>query len=87
MCALGSARSEGDSWDLASSVGVTATVMAAGRALASRGPHPLINDPFAEPLVRAVGHDFFNRPLDGDIPIAEDDPTFNEQYRRAHPVL
>lgn len=82
MCALGSARSEGDSWDLATGVGVTATMVAAGRALASRGPDPLINDPFAEPLVRAVGHDFFNRLLDGDIPIADDDPTVSEQDRR-----
>lgn len=37
MTSLGSARSEGDSWDLASGVGVTATMVAASRALASRG--------------------------------------------------
>jgi methyltransferase (TIGR00027 family) len=82
MSELGSARRRGDSWDLASSVGVTATMVAAGRALASRGPQPLINDRFAEPLVRAVGHDFFTRLLDGEVPIADDDPTFNEQRRR-----
>ena len=48
-------RSDGDSWDLASSVGATATAVAARRTLASKGPNPLIDDPFAEPLVRAVG--------------------------------
>ena len=48
-------RSEGDTWDLASSVGATATSVAASRALATRRPDPLIVDPFAEPLVKAVG--------------------------------
>ncbi|MCV7260587.1 class I SAM-dependent methyltransferase [Mycobacterium shimoidei] len=60
-------RSEGDSWDLASSVGATATMVATARALASTQPEPLINDPFAEPLVRAVGIDYFVRLLDGDL--------------------
>lgn len=58
-------RSDHDSWDLASSVGATATVVAAQRAVASRGPDPLINDPYAEPLVRAVGGDFVATMLDG----------------------
>ena len=52
-------RTDADSWDLASSVGATATMVAAARALASREADPLIDDPFAEPLVRAVGIDFF----------------------------
>ncbi len=61
------ARSDDDSWDLASSVGATATMVAAARALASREPDPLINDPYAEPLVRAAGIDFFTKLLDGEI--------------------
>ena len=48
---------EGDTWDLASSVGATATAVAASRAMASQGPDALLDDPFAEPLVRAVGID------------------------------
>ena len=40
-------RSDADSWDLASSVGATATMVAAARALASREPNPLIQDPYA----------------------------------------
>jgi methyltransferase (TIGR00027 family) len=59
-------RSDGDSWDLASSVGATATAVAAQRAMASAGPDALLDDPFADPLVRAVGLDPFVRMLDGD---------------------
>jgi methyltransferase (TIGR00027 family) len=77
---LGSARTQRDSWDLASSVGATATFVAARRALASRGPEVLIDDRFAEPLVRAVGHDFFTRLLDGEI--TWDDTSFSEQQVR-----
>ena len=40
-------RTENDTWDLASSVGATATGVAAARALASLGESPLIDDPFA----------------------------------------
>jgi methyltransferase (TIGR00027 family) len=61
----GMARSENDTWDLATSVGATATMVAAGRARASVAG--LIDDPFAEPLVRAVGVDFFTRWAHGEI--------------------
>ncbi|MGB8406277.1 MAG: class I SAM-dependent methyltransferase [Mycobacterium sp.] len=61
------ARVDGDSWDLASSVGATATLVAAGRAIASTAPHGLINDPFAAPLVRAVGIDAFTKMVDGEL--------------------
>lgn len=64
------ARTDNDTWDLATSVGATATGVAVGRALASRGPNPLINDPFAEPLVRAVGVDFFTRLASGELDAA-----------------
>ena len=82
MSSLGSRRTEGDSWDLASSVGTTATIVAMGRALASRGPEPLLDDRFAEPLVRAVGHDFFTRLLDGDITLDSQDSQLSLQQRR-----
>jgi methyltransferase (TIGR00027 family) len=61
------ARSDSDTWDLASSVGATATMVAAARALASEETDPIIRDPFAARLVRAVGIDFFIRVIDGDI--------------------
>ncbi|WP_375488108.1 class I SAM-dependent methyltransferase [uncultured Mycobacterium sp.] len=60
-------RSDRDTWDLASSVGATATMVAAARALASEEPDPIITDPFAAPLVRAVGIEFFTRLVDGEI--------------------
>jgi Leucine carboxyl methyltransferase len=72
-------RFDGDSWDLASSVGATATAVAARRALASKGPNPLIDDPFAEPLVNAVGVDAFIRMMNGEIDVPEDDPAFTPQ--------
>src|ERR1700752_1002658 len=61
------ARNERDTWDLASSVGATATMVAAARAAASRRPNPVINDPFAEPLVRAVGLNFFTKVASGEL--------------------
>jgi len=61
------ARTDDDTWDLASGVGSTATWVAAGPALASRQPDPLINDPYADVLVKAVGLDFCNRMADGAL--------------------
>jgi methyltransferase (TIGR00027 family) len=60
-------RAHDDNWDLASSVGATATMVAAGRAMATKDPRGLINDPFAEPLVRAVGVDLFTKMMDGEL--------------------
>ncbi|WP_445161993.1 class I SAM-dependent methyltransferase [Mycobacterium sp. Dal123C01] len=73
-------RSDGDSWDLANSVGATATMVAASRAVASQGPDPLLDDPFADPLVRAVGLDPFIRIIDGKIDL-EDDSLLNRKAR------
>lgn len=67
-------RTDGDSWDLASSVGATATMVAAQRVLSHR--EGLIDDPYAEPLVRAVGVDFINRMLDGEVTFTDIDPAF-----------
>ncbi len=67
-------RTDNDSWDLASSVGATATMVAAGRARATRSG--LIHDTFAEPLVRTVGVDFFTRWSAGELDAADvDDPN------------
>jgi methyltransferase (TIGR00027 family) len=71
------ARTDDDSWDLASSVGSTATMVAAQRVLSNR--EGLIDDPFAEPLVRAVGLDFFVQAIDGEIDLGDVDPRFNMQ--------
>ncbi len=64
-------RTDNDTWDLATSVGATATMVAAGRARATRAA--LIDDRFAEPLVRAVGVDFFTRWATGELAAADVD--------------
>lgn len=61
------ARTEGDTWDLANSVGATATMVAAARAAATRSPRPVITDEYAEPLVRAVGLDVFTKLAGGEL--------------------
>jgi hypothetical protein len=73
-------RTHDDSWDLANSVGATATMVATSRALASQGPDALLDDPFADPLVRAVGLASFVRILDGELSF-EDDPWLNRKTR------
>jgi methyltransferase (TIGR00027 family) len=42
-------------------------MVAAARAVASRAERPLINDPFAEPLVRAVGVDLLTQLATGEV--------------------
>ncbi len=66
-------RTDNDTWDLATSVGATATMVAAARAVATKADNPLINDQYAEPLVRAVGVDFLSRWAAGDLDIADVD--------------
>jgi methyltransferase (TIGR00027 family) len=60
-------RTDDDSWDLASGVGATATMVAAARAMVTRIDGALISDPYAEPLVRAVGVDVFTRLATGEL--------------------
>src|ERR1700722_13819653 len=61
------ARTDRDRWDLATSVGATATMVAAQRALST--DEKLIHDPYAAPLVRAVGIDVYVRLVNGQIPV------------------
>jgi methyltransferase (TIGR00027 family) len=72
------ARTDNDTWDLASSVGATATAVAASRAMASQNPDALLNDPWADPLVRAVGIDTFVKLIDGET-VHTDDPLLNRR--------
>ncbi|MCB0934182.1 MAG: class I SAM-dependent methyltransferase [Mycobacterium sp.] len=50
-------------------------MVARARALATRNRDPLVEDRFAEPLVRAAGVQTFTSVLDGDIGIADQDGT------------
>lgn len=54
-------------WDPGSGLGLTATEAAAARAAAARRQDPLIIDPYAEPLVSAVGVEFFTRLAAGEL--------------------
>lgn len=48
-------RTEGDNWDITTSVGSTALFVATARALEAQKPYPLAVDPYAELFCRAVG--------------------------------
>lgn len=69
-------RTDDDSWDIATSVGSTAVMVAAARAAETAKPDPLINDPYAELLVAGAGTGVWEHMLDDTIPakLAETDP-------------
>ncbi|OBI41299.1 hypothetical protein A5706_07775 [Mycobacterium sp. E796] len=73
-------RTRDDSWDLKTGVGATATLVAAARAVASRQTDPVIRDPFAEVLVRAVGLKLFRQLLDGTIDFCDLDADWMPAY-------
>ncbi len=60
-------RSEGDTWDITTSVGSTALFVATARALEAQKPDPLAVDPYAEIFCRAVGGPAADV-LDGKVP-------------------
>ncbi|MBU8809357.1 class I SAM-dependent methyltransferase [Mycolicibacterium goodii] len=76
------ARTDNDTWDLASSVGATATMVAAARAMATNADEPVIDDPFAAPLVRAVGVDFFTKLVDDNFDLSVLEPEAAEGLTR-----
>src|SRR6202171_1337784 len=69
------ARTDNDSWDLPTSLRATARMVAAARAIATKAENPLIDDRFADPLVRAVGVDFFTRWATGELDAADLDDS------------
>ena len=60
-------RSDGDTWDITTSVGSTALFVATARALEAQKPDPLAVDPYAELFCRAVGGPAADV-LDGNMP-------------------
>src|SRR6516162_3843044 len=95
---VGWVRSEGDTWDITTSVGWTALNVATARALEAQKPDPVAVDPYAELFCRAVGGPAADV-LDGkepDHPLKSDDfgvhfvnfqgartRYFDEYFRRA----
>jgi methyltransferase (TIGR00027 family) len=62
-------RTDNGTWDPATGVGLTATFGAVVRAVATN--KGLINDPFAEPLVRAAGVEYFIRVVQNQLYAAD----------------
>jgi methyltransferase (TIGR00027 family) len=60
-------RTEGDTWDITTSVGSTALFVAAARALEAQRDEPLAVDPYAEVFCRAAGGEWADV-LDGRAP-------------------
>src|ERR1700748_3061013 len=52
---MSSLRTHDDSWDIKTSVGSTAVMVAAARAIETEQPNALINDPYARLLVNNAG--------------------------------
>ncbi|MBF6065499.1 class I SAM-dependent methyltransferase [Nocardia terpenica] len=61
-------RTDGDTWDIVSSVGVTALGVAAMRAMETLQPDPLIRDDYAALFVAASGHEPMSRLLEDPEP-------------------
>jgi methyltransferase (TIGR00027 family) len=73
---MSSLRSHDDTWDIGTSVGTTAVLVAAARAAETERPDPLIRDPFARILVAGAGDGVWQSLADSDFAgrIAELDP-------------
>ena len=73
---MSSLRTDTDTWDIASSVGATAVMVAAARAAETDRPDPLIRDPYARILVSGAGTGAWEYMLDEDFvsKITDTDP-------------
>jgi methyltransferase (TIGR00027 family) len=60
-------RTHDDTWDIASSVGTTAVMVAAARAVETDRPNPLIRDPYARLLVTQAGAGVWESMLDDTL--------------------
>ena len=61
-------RTDDDTWDIATSVGSTAVLVAAARAAETARPDRLISDPYAEILVAGAGTGIWKQMLDDELP-------------------
>jgi methyltransferase (TIGR00027 family) len=64
---MSSLRSHDDTWDIATSVGSTAVMVAAARAAETDRPNPLIRDPYAKVLVSEAGTGVWEKMLDSSL--------------------
>jgi methyltransferase (TIGR00027 family) len=73
---MSSLRTEDDTWDIATSVGATAVMVAAARAAETERDNPLIRDPYAKVLVAGAGTGVWEFMLDREFvaKVADADP-------------
>src|SRR4051794_15189346 len=73
---MSSLRTDDDTWDIATSVGATAVMVAAARAAETDRDKPLIRDPYAKVLVSGAGTGVWEFMLDGEFTdkVADADP-------------
>lgn len=73
---MSSLRTEDDTWDIATSVGATAVMVAAARAAETDRDNPLIRDPYAKDLVANAGTGIWEFMLDDEFvaKVGEADP-------------
>jgi methyltransferase (TIGR00027 family) len=73
---MSTARTHDDTWDIATSVGATAVMVAAARAGETERPDALIRDPYAKILIAGAGTGVWETILDGDFndKMADADP-------------
>lgn len=64
---MGTMRTHDDTWDIATSVGATAVMVAAARAGETERADALINDPYAKVLVAGAGTGVWETILDSDF--------------------
>lgn len=64
---MSSLRTHDDTWDIATSVGSTAVMVAASRAAETERDEPLISDPYARILVSGAGTGIWESVLDADF--------------------
>jgi methyltransferase (TIGR00027 family) len=64
---MSSLRTDDDTWDIATSVGSTAVMVAAARAAETARDNPLIHDPYAKVLVDGAGTGVWGFMLDDDF--------------------
>lgn len=76
---FGSLRSDDDHWDIVSSVGYTALLVAGWRAVHARSPQPLVRDDYAEAFVAASQDPYLAEAL-ANPGSAEDQAAFPRLY-------
>ncbi|MBX7449094.1 class I SAM-dependent methyltransferase [Mycolicibacterium sp. 3033] len=64
---MSTSRTDDDTWDISTSVGSTAVMVAAARAAETRRPDALIRDPYAEMLIAEAGEGVWGLMLDDDF--------------------